>query len=670
MQYGDSMFRENDITLNCLEVLLNRRTLSLHKARYSQELYEEYLTNPDFFIYKFYEDDENESDLYIWKLCSTNQEVPNVFEKKEITINKHSWIFRKIVESYIVQLFRDNDYNIFQKDYSNIWEVELKYEESKRFRALLMRPTMTFTIGNLYSMRLNKPVIVLSVRRRMKRIFVEDDTTTNHLSKIHGLDLYADEKIIPSTKNQYRYLESIGQKQEFDKYRKKYESPHEQYEFFMKQTENFNKVKSLLFLPDGLKILDFSLLNLPNNHFNALSFRPSQYFYYNERTQAGKPYQIVPMLRPFSYDKFSNLEQNILVVFSNKYKSSVDKFINTLEVKLRTLFHLKNINFDLKVVNHPETYIDVLDMIDCNNYDLAIIVISKEDKTETLSQSLYHSTKAKLLNQRLLSQELTIEKIQENNEYINANIALNVYSKLGGIPWTVEKTSKDIPELIIGIGSTVDDSKERVIGFASVFDYNGTYIVGDCSQLSVMNDYAKNLEDYLVRILTDAFKIKGLSRRDQVRLTFHLFKEAGRKHELTAIENALNHFKGNNVRFSLVHLSYYHNFLIYKNQGKIDPNRGTIIPLSSQQVLLHLGKNSFVPIQVRIDKRSEYGDIFDITQQVLHFAHLSYRSFFHVGRPVTVKYPSLMAKMVSELKDVPNWDYSITNKLNRKLWFI
>ena len=161
-------------------------------------------------------------------------------------------------------------------------------------------------------------------------------------------------------------------------------------------------------------------------------------------------------------------------------------------------------------------------MIDCNNYDLAIIVISKQDKAETLSQSLYHSTKAKLLNQRLLSQELTIEKIKENNEYINANIALNVYSKLGGIPWTVEKTLKDIPELIIGIGSTVDDSKERVIGFASVFDYNGTYIVGDCSQLSVMNDYAKNLEDYLVRILNNAFQIKGLSRRDEVRLTFHL----------------------------------------------------------------------------------------------------------------------------------------------------
>ena len=286
-----------------------------------------------------------ESDLYIWKLCSTNQELPDVFEKKEISMNKHSWIFRKIVESYIVQLFQDNDYNIFKKDFSSIWEIELKYEESKRFRALLLRPIMTFSIGNLYSIYLNKPVIVLSVRRRMKRVFIENDSTKDHLSKLSGLDRYDDGVLIPSTENQYRYLESIGQKQEFDKYRKKYESPHEQYEFFMKQTENFNKVKSLLFLPGGLKILDFSLLNLPNNQFKALSFRPSQYFYYNERTQPGKPYQIIPMLRPFSYDKFSNLEQNILVVFSNKYTSSVDKFINTLEVKLRDIISSKEHQF-------------------------------------------------------------------------------------------------------------------------------------------------------------------------------------------------------------------------------------------------------------------------------------------------------------------------------------
>ncbi len=208
------------------------------------------------------------------------------------------------------------------------------------------------------------------------------------------------------------------------------------------------------------------------------------------------------------------------------------------------------------------------------------------------------------------------------------------------------------------------------IGFANVFDYNGAYLVGDCSQLSTMKEYAKNLEYYLVGTLTKAFLKKGLSEKDRVRLIFHLFKEAGKKHELAAIDNALKRFKGYNIQYSLVHLSYYHNFRIFKNEGRERPYRGTFIQLSTKQALLHMGGRSIVPIQIRLDERSEYRDLYEITRQVLYFSHLSYRTFTPPSQPVTIKYPNLMAKMVSELKKVPDWDPSILNKLNDKLWFI
>ena len=125
-----------------------------------------------------------------------------------------------------------------------------------------------------------------------------------------------------------------------------------------------------------------------------------------------------------------------------------------------------------------------------------------------------------------------------------------------------------------------------------------------------------------------------------------------------------------NIERLLVHLSYGHNFRIFKDQGKEPPYRGTFVQLSSKQALLHMGGRSIVPIQVRLDERSEYRDLYEITRQVLYFTHLSYRTFMPPSQPVTIKYPNLMAKMVSELKKVPNWDYSILNKLNDKLWFI
>lgn len=274
------------------------------------------------------------------------------------------------------------------------------------------------------------------------------------------------------------------------------------------------------------------------------------------------------------------------------------------------------------------------------------------------------------MNQRLSTQDLTIEVIRKRNDIINNNIALNVYTKLGGTAWTIEKSEKNISELIIGIGSTVDDNMERIIGFANIFDYNGTYLVGNCSQLSTMSAYATNLEKYLEETLKQAFQKKGLVRGDKVRLIFHLYKEAGKKHELLAIHNALSNFVDYDIQFSLVHLSYGHNFRVFKNSGTCSPDRGTFIQLSSRQALLHFGRSSVVPIQVRLDKRSEYLDIYEISKQVLHFAHLSHRTFIPPNQPVTIKYPKLMAQMVTELKKIPDWDYSIINHLSEKLWFI
>lgn len=123
-------------------------------------------------------------------------------------------------------------------------------------------------------------------------------------------------------------------------------------------------------------------------------------------------------------------------------------------------------------------------------------------------------------------------------------------------------------------------------------------------------------------------------------------KEAGKKYELKAIENTLVKFKDYDIQFGIVHLSYNHNLRIFLNGGNDFPQRGTFIQISTFQALLHLGKGTKVPILVRLDQRSTYKDIFDASKQVLYFCHLCYRNFRPANVPVTIKYPSLMAKLV------------------------
>jgi len=50
---------------------------------------------------------------------------------------------------------------------------------------------------------------------------------------------------------------------------------------------------------------------------------------------------------------------------------------------------------------------------------------------------------------------------------------------------------------------------------------------------------------------------------------------------------------------------------------------------------------------------------------------MSWRSFFPASMPVTISYSDLIAKLLGELKDIPNWnpDMLIT-KLSESRWFL
>jgi hypothetical protein len=49
----------------------------------------------------------------------------------------------------------------------------------------------------------------------------------------------------------------------------------------------FEQVKTKLFLPDGLEVMEFLLANLPSSKFDATEIWKPRYYYYNERRKPG-----------------------------------------------------------------------------------------------------------------------------------------------------------------------------------------------------------------------------------------------------------------------------------------------------------------------------------------------------------------------------------------------
>jgi hypothetical protein len=577
-----------------------------------------------------------------------------------------------VIEKAIVQFFKSNGYEVFKQKYSSIWEVQLRKEVAVSFGALQLQPTLAFSVHMFYSKDTQSQVLALSVQKKYKHRFTISEEQLNEQNiDTRGWTRNSDGDIVASPSNRRVYLEGTNRAKGYVGYLKSISSEEREYTYLEGFQNQFEQVKAKLFLPDGLEVTKFLLANLPSSKFEATEIWKPRYYYYNERTKTGYYDRVVSELQPYSYDLFRGKTVNALVLTPSEHEGITGEYIFKLEKKLKRIFHLHNVNFDTHTFDDPPNgYVRVLQELDLRCYDLALVTMAEAYKQLPVEESPYHRTKAKLLNQRVPSQDILVKNLQHSTTLVENNVALNVYSKLGGTAWTIEKAEKDIPELIIGIASTTDRGGTRFIGFANVFDHNGTYIVGDCSQLSTKENYANNLENYLVKVIKQAIETKGIAPKQRLRLLFHLFKGAAEKYELTAIRSALKRFSGYSFQYGIAHLSYNHNLRMYLDGGRNRPKRGTFVQISTLQGLLHLGDYGENPLLVRLDKRADYKDLYATSKQVLFFCHLSYLDFKPASKPVTIRYPSLMAKMVSELRQLSDWDPDILNTLSDKLWFI
>lgn len=669
MNYSQNSSANNGLVLNTLEIIPSKGSIQILKSDYKTKTIKDYLN--EYPEYHFYSEGLT---VYAWNIVDNPQlALPNDFNPVTITHKENTLVFNKIIEIGIYQWFKNNNSKIYQLKYSSVYEVQFK-KNIQSFNGLNIIPVLNFGVHPFYSKQIDKQVIGLSLRYATKFAFDTNETVFQNLNfDTRGLKRNHRNHLIASTNAIAKFLGATNQTANFNAQRNKLNADINLYNELQNFIKIFNeKIKPYVFLPNGLTISEFNFHNIPNLNFVADLATKPDYFFYQERLGKNKFYNVLTKeLKPYSFDVFNNRTVNFLVITPDVHEGTTETFIKGLEAKLKDVFHLYKIHFDYQTFSiNNESYEQAIGKISNLNYDLAIVTVSANDKAIPIQSSPYYVSKAKLLNQRIPTQEITVEIMRKANDMIFDAIALNIYSKIGGSAWTIEKVQKQKTEVVIGISTTINFDNERVIGFANIFDYNGNYLIGDCSTISNLTNYASDLENHLTNSITNLIEQKGLQNSDPIRLIFHLSKEAGKKYELKAIENTLVKFKNYDIQFGIVHLSYNHNLRIFLNGGNDIPQRGTFIQISTFQALLHLGKGTKIPILVRLDQRSTYKDIFDASKQVLYFCHLCYRNFRPANIPVTIKYPNLMAKLSDELSQVPKWDTNQLNNIQDKLWFI
>ena len=300
---------------------------------------------------------------------------------------------------------------------------------------------------------------------------------------------------------------------------------------------------------------------------------------------------------------------------------------------------------------------------------LNLVVVTDEHLKLSHKLSPYYLCKAKYIGNGIPTQDILVKNLKSSNKYLLNNLSLNIYAKLGGTAWTVEKDDKQKEEIVIGVGSTTSDDKKNVLGIAQVFLSDGRYLVPECAPLSTFEDYSENLKIYLKKALKKAID-NHIDKSKEFRIIFHLYKSSSYQYEIKAIEEVIEEFRDLNFKYALAHIGYGHNFRLFRNDGKGEVARGTFIKLSANLALLNFVKTDCLPLRIDLDRRSTFTDLFYVSKQVFWFASLSHRSYFPAKKTVTITYPSLMARITEELKQVEGWDYDRLEKVSEKLWFI
>jgi len=198
----------------------------------------------------------------------------------------------------------------------------------------------------------------------------------------------------------------------------------------------------------------------------------------------------------------------------------------------------------------------------------------------------------------------------------------------------------------------------------------------------------------MVEVLKEVKHRNGWRPGDTVRVVFHASKPL-RDLEVDELmsECVTEAAPEQTVQFAFIDVLQSHPFRIFDpsvggkssgeglpRKGAMAPERGTAFQLGQSTWLLSTNGVSQIkrptsplptPLLIHLHRKSTGCDLPYLTDQVLKFTSLTWRSTLPASEPVTIYYSSLIADLLTRLKAVPGWSPNVLNtKLRQSKWFL
>jgi argonaute-like protein implicated in RNA metabolism and viral defense len=426
---------------------------------------------------------------------------------------------------------------------------------------------------------------------------------------------------------------------------------------------------------------------------------------------------------PFDRDTFPKRTPRILVVSPNQCAGKVSQFIRTFRDGIQSelnsrfakgfagTFGLVNPQFvtcEVPTLGTSESraadaYVKAIEdhlASASGQYDLALVVILDQHSNLPDLINPYLRGKAVLLMNGIPVQDVRLNTIiarPSSLQYTLQNLAVAMYAKMGGTPWTVAHDLTVDDEVVIGMGNVElsgsrFEQKQRFMGITTVFRGDGNYLLSNVSRVCRYDEYPGVLEVSMAEVLREVKKRNGWQDDDTVRVVFHAHKPLRRVEVATIVERCVREVGAKqNIQFAFLTVTHDHPFKVLDTsqagiakvsgtKGVYAPNRGIIVQLGRYTRLLATNGPSQIkrdtsplpsPLLIHLHRESTYVDLQYLPEQVLKFTSLTWRSTQPAYAPVTIYYSELIAALLSRLKEIPDWSPAVLNtKLRFSRWFL
>ena len=492
----------------------------------------------------------------------------------------------------------------------------------------------------------------------------------------------------------------------------------------LQQFHQFFQNDPVLPLTNDLAVTIHEHIAIKNDrHYQTIHRAPPVQYYFNPARTKANPYPWVGIQQygPFSKDTFPKRSPNILVIFPDNTQGGTETFLKYLRDGITTnrrspyeggfakLYGLLNPTFTmvkvpiLQSANPASAYRKAIEdhlAANPNSADAAIVVLNDQHADLPDKFSPYLAAKATLMLAGIPSQEIKTSKVTKSAyelQYILQNFTIALYAKMNGTPWTVNQDTTISDELVIGIGTSEISAdrfspRARYVGITTVFRGDGNYLLSHVSKECTYDEYPAVLQETTERILQEIKQRNGWIPGDNIRLIFHTYKPL-KNIEIAEITKraALAVGKEQTIEFAFLTVTIDHPFLLLdpaqtgkqtRNGTKaiFVPERGTIMQLGRYTRLVctngpllikHENAPLPAPLLVHIPKGSTFNDLTYLSEQVLKFTGLSWRSTLPAKKPVSIYYSELIAELLGRLRSVDGWTPAILNmRLRASRWFL